>query len=125
MFQMQWCAYGGKSDELLMGYQSVVIVDLRQSQLEDYISVEKGTLKVHSLKTALVMAVKGLGIAVLPSWITGDQLKLGSLIEKDMQELSRIPDTRICAVTRHRGDPSVSMIVKALKEHCSRVGLRS
>ena len=88
-------------------------------------NVEKSALKVQSLETALVMAVKGLGIAILPSWITRDQLKLGKLIEKEMQEISKIPETRICAVRLRRTDPSVSSIVKRLRQHCSRFGFGS
>ena len=124
LFTSRWAAYTSptSNSKTLIVFPETLV---GKSKLEDYMSIEKSALKVQSLETALVMAVKGLGIAILPSWVTRDQLKLGKLIEKEMQEISKIPETKICAVTLRRTDPSVSSIVKRLRQHCSRFGFDS
>jgi len=122
LFTSRWGTYGsptGTSKRHIVFPETLV----GKGKLEDYMDIEKTALKVQSFETALIMAVKGLGRAVLPAWIARDHVRAGTLVEKSAKEISGVPQTRICAVTSARSDSSISTAVKRLRQHCYSLGL--
>ncbi|MCB0405297.1 MAG: LysR family transcriptional regulator [Bdellovibrionales bacterium] len=122
LFSSRWGAYASPtatSRRLIVFPETLA----GKGKLQDYLAIEKEAFKVQSFETALVMAAKGMGMAVLPAWVARDHLRAGTLIESKSKEVSQVPQTRVCAVTSVHRENSISATVRKLRQHCSNLGL--
>lgn len=67
--------------------------------------VPRGTMEVDAVETAKRMAIRGLGVAFLPSTAVADVLAEGTLVEVELRG-ARLPRRRVIAV-RARGEPDL------------------
>ena len=75
--------------------------------------------EIDSFETAKALAIKGLGVAILPQRVAQDAVSLGRLKKISVKKFSTtgFGKHRICAtyLASNRGDPRISAAVKEMK----------